>query len=313
MSRIAILDDYQGVALSMGAWDRLGAPPDVFRAALTTPDAQLAAYDTIVCMRERTAFPRALLEALPRLRLLVTTGGRNRSIDLVAATERGITVCGTQAFGAPTVDLTWGLILSLLRDIPGQQSALRAGRWQTAVGRGLEGRTLALLGLGNLGARVAKVGAAFGMRCIAWSANLTAERAAAAGAILVDKPTLFADADVLSVHLVLSERSRGIVGADDLARMKREAVLVNTSRGPLLDTAALVAALHEGRLGGAGIDVFDTEPLPPDHELLGAPNTVLTPHLGYVTEENYRAYFAGAVAAIEAFRAGAPIRVLRPE
>lgn len=309
MSRIAILDDYQGVALSLGPWDRLGATVTVFRETLADPVAELAGYDTIVCMRERTPFPRALLEALPALRLLVTTGARNRAIDLVAAAERGVTVCGTPHFGTPTVDLTWGLILAVLRGIPDQQAALRAGRWQTALGRGVEGRTLALLGLGNLGTRVARIGAAFGMRCIAWSSNLTADRAAAAGATLVDKPTLFAEADVLSVHLVLSERSRGIVGAADLARMQPEAVLINTSRGPLVDTAALVAALREGRLGGAGIDVFDVEPLPHDHPLLDAPNTVLTPHLGYVTEENYRAYFAGAVEAIEAFRAGTPIRV----
>lgn len=310
MTRIAILDDYQGVALSLGPWARLDAAIDVFRETLRDPAGQLAGYDTIVCMRERTPFPRALIDALPALRLLITTGGRNRAIDLAAAAERGVTVCGTSHAGTPTVDLTWGLILALLRGIPAQQAALREGRWQTAVGRGLEGRTLALLGLGNLGARVARIGAAFGMRCIAWSTNLTAERAMAGGATLVDKPTLFAEADVLSVHLVLSDRSRGIVGAAELARMQPDAVLVNTSRGPLVDTDALVGALREGRLGGAGIDVFDTEPLPPMHPLLSAPNTVLTPHLGYVTAENYRAYFAGAVEAIEAFRAGAPIRVL---
>ncbi|SDB70462.1 D-2-hydroxyacid dehydrogenase family protein [Belnapia rosea] len=320
LTRLAILDDYQGVALTRGPWDRLpeGLTIEVFRDTVTDPEAlvaRLAPFDAILMMRERTPFPRALLERLPSLRLLVTTGARNRSIDLEAAAERGVTVCGTPGFGNPTVDLTWGLILSLMRRIPEQQASLRAGRWQIApggsVGVTLEGKVLGLVGLGNLGARVAKVGAAFGMEVLAWSQNLTAERAEAAGARLVDKAGLMAEADVISLHLVLSDRSRGIVGAADIARMKRSAVIVNTSRGPLIEQEALIAALAEGRIAGAGIDVFDQEPLPPGHPLLAAPNTVLTPHLGYVTEENYAQYFLGAVEAVQAFIAGQPIRELR--
>jgi phosphoglycerate dehydrogenase-like enzyme len=322
LARLAILDDYQGVALSRGPWDRL--PQDlaieVFRDTLTDLNAlaaRLAPFDAILMMRERTAFLRPLLERLPNLRLLITTAARNRSIDLAAATARGVTVCGTPSFGHPTVDLTWGLILSLMRRIPEQQASLRAGGWQIApggsVGNTLEDRTLGLVGLGNLGSRVAKVGAAFGMKTIGWSQNLTAEKAAAAGATAVDKATLMAESDVISLHLVLSDRSRGIIGAGDLARMKPGAFIVNTSRGPLIDQPALIAALTEGRIAGAGLDVFDVEPLPPGHPILTAPNTILTPHLGYVTEENYRVYFHGAVEVIEGYLAGKPIRELRDD
>ena len=315
LTRLAILDDYQGAARALGPWDRLppGLGIEVFRDTLTDPDAladRLRPFDALVIMRERTPFPRALLDRLPKLRLLITTGMRNRSVDLAACAERGITVCGTSGFGNPTVDLTWGLILSVMRRIPAQEKALREGVWQPSLGNTVEGKTLGVLGLGNLGTRVARVGAAFGMRVVAWSPNLTAERAAAAGAALVDKPTLMAEADVLTLHVVLSERSRGIVGAADLARMKPSAVVVNTSRGPLIDQAALIAALSEGRIAGAGLDVYDQEPLPPGHPILSAPNTVLTPHLGYVTEENYRLYFEGAVAAVEGFLKGSRVRVL---
>lgn len=316
LSRLAILDDYQGVARALGPWDRLPADLriEVFRDTLTDPDAlaeRLRPFDALVIMRERTPFPRALLERLPDLRLLVTTGMRNRSVDLAACAEKGVTVCGTPGFGNPTVDLTWGLILSVLRRIPEQERALREGRWQPApLGSTVEGKTLGVLGLGNLGTKVARVGAAFGMRVVAWSPNLTEERAAGAGAQRVDKAALMAESDVLTLHLVLSERSRGIVGAEDIARMKRGAVVVNTSRGPLIDQPALIAALREGRIAGAGIDVYDQEPLPPDHPILSAPNTVLTPHLGYVTEENYRVYFQGAVEAVEGYLKGSPVRVL---
>jgi phosphoglycerate dehydrogenase-like enzyme len=317
LTRLAILDDYQGVALAMGPWDRL--PPalkiEVFRDTITDRDAlaqRLAPFDALVIMRERTPFPRALIERLPNLRLLITTGARNRAVDLEACAERGITVCGTPSFGNPTVDLTWGLILSLMRRIPEQERGLREGRWQVALGNSLEGRTLGLVGLGNLGSRVAKVGLAFGMKVIGWSQNLTDEKAAAAGATRVDKAALLREADVVSLHLILSDRSRGIIGGEDLAQMKRSAVIVNTSRGPLIDQAALIAALQGGRIAGAGIDVYDQEPLPPGHPILAAPNTVLTPHLGYVTEENYRAYFAGAVEAVLGYLAGAPARELRP-
>lgn len=319
LQRLAILDDYQGVTLSMGPWDKVShIETTVFRDTLHDREAlvaRLAPFDAILAMRERTPFPAALIERLPNLKLLITTGERNRGIDAAACAARGITFSGTPSFGAPTVDLTWGLILALARGIPAQQASLRAGTWQIALGQagvgiGLEGRTLGLLGLGKLGQKVAKVGQALGMTTIAWSQNLTAEAAAAHGVTRVDKPALFAQSDVLSVHLILSDRSRGIVGAEDLARMKPGAFLVNTSRGPLVDQAALIAALREGRIAGAGVDVFDLEPLPLDHPLLSAPNTVLTPHLGYVTEENYRAYFAGAVEAIQAYEMGAPIRVI---
>jgi phosphoglycerate dehydrogenase-like enzyme len=317
LERLAILDDYQGVVRGMGPWDRL--PPslsvEVFRDTLTDPDAlaaRLAPFDAILAMRERTPFPAALLARLPKLKLLITTGERNRSIDVAAARAQGVTVCGTPSFGAPTVDITWGLILNLLRDLPRQQESLRAGTWQTSVGTSAEGLTLGVVGLGKLGTRVARVGQAFGMKVIAWSQNLTAEKAAAAGAELVAKEELFARADVVTLHLILSERSRGIVGAAELGRMKPTAVIVNTSRGPLIDRDALVAALKEGRIAGAGLDVFEEEPLPADNPILSCPNTVLTPHLGYVSTQNYRAYFDGAVEAIEAFLAGRPIRELAP-
>ncbi len=318
LNRLAILDDYQGVARALGPWDRLpdGLRIEVFRDTVSDPDAlaeRLRPFDALVIMRERTPFPRALVERLPDLRLLVTTGMRNRSVDLAACAEKGVTVCGTPGFGNPTVDLTWGLILSLARRIPEQERGLREGRWQVALGNGLEGKTLGVLGLGNLGARVSRVGAAFGMRVVAWSPNLTEERAAEVGAVRVDKAALMAEADVLTLHVVLSERSRGIVGAEDIARMKPGAFVVNTSRGPLIDQAALIAALREGRIAGAGLDVYDQEPLPPGGPILSAPNTVLTPHLGYVTEENYRAYFQGAVEAVEGYLKGSPVRVLRAD
>jgi phosphoglycerate dehydrogenase-like enzyme len=316
LKRLAILDDYQGVAMSLGPWERLkGLEITVFRDTITDREAlirRLEPFDAILAMRERTPFPRALIERLPNLRLLVTTGARNRSIDAAACAERGIVLCGTPSYGDPTVDITWGLIIGLMRDLPRQEQALRAGRWQTSVGVGLEGRTLGVVGLGKLGGRVARVAQAFGMKVIAWSQNLTPERATEVGATRVDKATLFAEADVVTLHLILSERSRGIVGAEDLGRMKPTAYIVNTSRGPLIDQEALIAALHSGRIAGAGIDVFDTEPLPKDHPLLAAPNTILTPHLGYVTQQNYRAYYEGCVEAIEAFNAGAPVRVIGP-
>ena len=314
LQRLAILDDYQGVVTSMGPWTKLpGLGITTFRDTLTDREAlveRLAPFDAILAMRERTAFPRALIERLPNLRLLITTGARNRSVDAAALAERGIVFCGTPSFGDPTTDITWGLILNLLRDLPAQQASLRAGGWQTVVGTGTEGGTLGVIGLGKLGARAAKVGLAFGMKVVAWSQNLTEERAAEVGVTRVDKATLLSSADVVTLHLILSDRSRGIIGAADLAQMKRTAFIVNTSRGPLIDQDALIAALKAGTIAGAGIDVYDTEPLPKDHPILSAPNTMLTPHLGYVTQQNYAAYFNGAVEAIEAFNAGAPIRVI---
>ena len=314
LKRLAILDDYQDVTRDLGPWDRLPhVDMVVFRDTLAEPDAlveRLAGFDGVLAMRERTPFPASLLARLPNLRLLITTGERNRGIDAAVCAAQGITFCGTPSFGAPTVDLTWGLILALARRIPEQVAALHAGRWQTAIGHGLEGKTLGVVGLGKLGKRVAKVGQAFGMDVIAWSTNLSAEAATAAGVTRVDKAELFRRADVVTLHYLLSDRSRGIVGTAELGAMKPSAILVNTSRGPLVDQPALLAALHEKRIAGAGIDVYDIEPLPADHPLLSAPNTVLTPHLGYATEENYRAYFNGAVEAIEAWEKGEPIRVI---
>jgi phosphoglycerate dehydrogenase-like enzyme len=317
LQSLAILDDYQGVSLRLGPWDQLpeGLRVQVFRQHIADPAAliaQLQPFDAIMVMRERTPLPRDVLEYLPNLRFLITSGARNRSIDLECCAERGIVVSGTPSVGHPTVDLTWGLILALLRDIPRQQEALRAGRWQTRIGQGLEGKTLGVIGLGNLGSRVAQVGLAFGMRVLAWSQNLTEAAAEAAGATKVDKTTLLREADIVTLHLVLSPRSRGVIDAEALSLLKPTAFLVNTSRGPLVDQAALIEALAGGRLAGAGLDVFDEEPLRPGHPLLEVTNTVLTPHLGYVTEENYRAYFAGAVEAVMAYLIGSPIRELKP-
>ncbi len=313
--RLAILDDYQGVAMAMAPWETLaGVEVTVFRDTVTDQAAlvqRLAPFDAILAMRERTPFPRALIERLPALRLLITTAARNRSIDAAACAEKGIVFCGTPSFGDPTTDITWGLILNLMRDLPAQQASLRAGGWQTSVGWGTEGRTLGVVGLGKLGARAAKVGLALGMKVVAWSTNLTEERAAEVGVTRVDKATLLATADVVTLHLILSDRSRGIIGAADLAQMKPTAFIVNTSRGPLIDQDALIAALKAGTIAGAGIDVYDTEPLPPGHPMLSAPNTMLTPHLGYVTQQNYRAYYEGAIEAVLAFNAGAPVRVIK--
>ena len=312
--RIVVLDDYQRVAAGLADWDRLSPHEVVFlHEPLADEDAvvgALAGFDVVCAMRERTPFPAGVLERLSRLQLLVTTGMRNAAIDLEAAAARGVTVCGTETPTHPTAELTWALILALARHVPAEDRALREGRWQTAVGTPLRGRTLSVLGLGRLGTAVAAVGAAFGMRVVAWSANLTRERAEAAGAELVGRDELFALADVLTVHVVLSERTRGLVGERELGLMRPTALLVNTSRGPIVDEAALVAALEGGAIAGAGLDVYDREPLPPDHPLLELPNTVLTPHLGYVTEDGYRLFYGQTVEDVEAWLAGAPVRVL---
>ncbi|MBP0444498.1 D-2-hydroxyacid dehydrogenase family protein [Roseomonas sp. SSH11] len=313
LSRIAVLDDYQGVALSLADWGSLGVPVDVFRDTIKDEDAlaaRLAPYDAIVLMRERTPFPRSLIERLPNLKLLVTTAGRNLSVDSGALKERGITFCGTGGGVSQTAELTWGLILALVRDIPAQDRSLREGRWQTALGEGLEGQTLGIIGLGKQGQRVAKVALAFGMRVIAWSQNLTAETAAAHGAERVEKEALLREADVVTLHLVLSARSRHTIGAAELSLMKPGAFLVNTSRGPLVDSQALESALREGRIAGAGLDVFDEEPLAAGASIAALPNTVLTPHLGYVTRGNLATFYQGAVEDIAAYLAGAPIRVI---
>jgi len=310
--RIAVLDDYQDVARGLADWTGAGEVEFFHDHLPRTEDLveRLKTFDVIVAMRERTPFPGALLGRLPKLRLLVTTGMRNRSIDLAAAKARGIVVCGTPGVSTTTAELTWGLVLALARQIPREDRELRTGRWQTSVGIGLAGKTLSILGLGSIGQQVARVGAAFGMKLIAWSQNLDPERARAAGARRVEKEQLFEESDVLTIHLVLSERTRGLVGARELSLMQPSALLVNTSRGPIVDEGALAEALKRGALAGAGIDVYGEEPVPREHPLLVAPNTVLTPHLGYVTRESYRAYYEGAVEAIRAWQGGAPVRVL---
>ena len=315
MTKVAILDDYQSVALDMAEWDSLpdDVSIDVFEDHLSVEDdiaARLALYDIVVAMRERTPFQRSLLERLPNLRLLVTTGMRNASIDIAAASDNGVIVCGTDGVPYPTAELTWGLILALFRKIPAEDRATRDGRWQVTMGEGLHGKTLGLLGLGRLGSQVATVGAAFGMNPIAWSQNLTAERAAEFGATHVTKSELLSRSDVVTIHLVLSGRTRGLIGADDLALMKPSAYLVNTSRGPIVDETALIDALKAGSIAGAGLDVFDIEPLPADHPLRSLPNTVLTPHMGYVTAETYRVFYGDAVENIKSYLNGNPVRVI---
>ena len=313
--RLSILDDYQGVARGMADWSPLERRLEIVVERKPFADenaaaAALADSEIAILMRERTPFPRSLIERLPKLRLLVTTGMRNASIDVAAAKERGVTVCGTEGGGLDTAELAWGLILGAARHIAEEHRTMREGGWQTRIGRRIAGKTLGLLGLGRLGSAVARVGLAFDMRAIAWSPNLTAERAAQIGVERVEKEALFARSDVLSVHLVLSARSRGLVGRDDIARMKRDAILVNTSRGPIVDTEAVLEALEAGRLGYACFDVYDREPLPADHKLRRAPRVLLTPHVGYVTEENYRASYPQIVENVAAFLDGKPIRVI---
>ncbi len=315
MVRVAVLDDYQDVARKMTDWSVLPADVEVavFRDHLTDQAAvaeRLKDFDIVMAMRERTPFPRTLLEQLPRLQLLTTTGMRNAAIDLQAAADCNVLVCGTGGLLYPTAELTWGLILSLLRHIPDEDQATRAGSWQVSLGLGLNGKTLGLMGLGRLGSEVARVGNAFQVDVIAWSQNLTAERAAERGATLVSKDDLLARADILSIHLVLSARSRGLIGRQELNRMKPTAYLINTSRGPIVDEAALIAALRNGMIAGAGLDVYDEEPLPLDHPLRRAANTVITPHIGYVTQETYQVFFDETVENIQAFLKGAPVRVL---
>jgi len=317
VARVALLDDYQGVALGMADWKSLptGTEVVVFKDHLADEDAlaaRLADFNIIMALRERTPFPRTLLERLPKLKLLITAGMRNASIDMKAAAERGVLVCGTAGLPYPTAELAWGLILGLARRIPAEDRATREGRWQTSLGLGLNGKTLGVLGLGTLGSRVARVGRALEMKVLAWSQNLTAERAAAEDAMLVAKDDLLARSDFVSIHLVLSERTRGLVGARELGLMKRSAYLVNTSRGPIVDEAALIRALGDGTIAGAGLDVFDEEPLPRDHPFRRLPNIVITPHLGYVTEETYRIFYGQAVEDIKAYLDGTPLRVLRP-
>jgi phosphoglycerate dehydrogenase-like enzyme len=314
--RLSILDDYQGVALEMADWSLLRGRVEieVERKPFADEDAAaraLAGSQIIAAMRERTPFPRSRVERLPNLKLLNTTGMRNASFDLAALRDRGIVVCGTQGGGLDTAELTWGLILGAARRIAEDHRSMREGLWQTRIGNRLEGKTLGVLGLGRLGSAVARVGLAFDMKVIAWSPNLTAERAAAVGVERVDKEALLRQSDVLSVHMVLSPSSRGLVGRNDIALMKKTAILVNTSRGPIVDVYAVIEALESGRLGYAAFDVYDREPLPADHPLRRTPNVLLTPHIGYVTEENYRSSYPQIVENIVAFLDGNPVRVIQ--
>lgn len=315
MHRIAVLDDYQHVAASFADWSRLPEPVEVVEFSDHVADedalvARLQPFDVVVAMRERTPFPRSVLDRLPNLRLLVTTGPRNKSIDVAAANERGVTVCGTGAHAPGTAELTWALILAVARNLPQEDAAVRAGGWQHTIGTDLDGATLGVIGLGRLGERVARIGRAFGMDVVAWSQHLTDERAAEVGVRRVGKDELLATADVVTVHLQLSDRTRGLIGARELRSMKPSAILVNTSRGPVVDEAALVDALRSGAIRGAGLDVFDEEPLPPDHPLRALGNVVRTPHLGYVTRKTYEVFYREAVEDVAAFLEGNPVRVV---
>jgi phosphoglycerate dehydrogenase-like enzyme len=317
MTRIAVLDDYQSVAADFCDWSQVPEPVDVTTFSDTLPDEdalaeRLRPFEVVIAMRERTAFPRTLLERLPNLKLIVTTGMRNKSIDTAAANERGITVCGTGSQPTATAELTWALILAAVRHIPQEDAGVRAGGWQQTIGGDLAGARLGVVGLGRLGTQVAKIGQAFGMDVVAWSQNLTDERAAENGVRRVEREELFGTADVVTVHLLWSKRTRGLIGADDFARMKPSALFVNTSRGPIVQTQALVDALQDGRIAGAGLDVYDQEPLPADSPIRNLPRTVLTPHLGYVTRGTYEVFYGEAVEDVAAWVAGDPIRVLEP-
>ncbi|MEX2643287.1 MAG: D-2-hydroxyacid dehydrogenase family protein [Acetobacterales bacterium] len=317
MTRIAVLDDYLKIAPEVGGWDRLpdGASVDFFHDHLDEERAiieRCAPYDVIVLTRERTTFTRDLIESLPNLKLLITVSARNRKIDFEACRERGIPVCHTLQGSGPTSEHTWALILALYKNLLLEDRSMRAGEWGVAIGREVLGKRLGLVGLGKLGKKVARVGLAFEMDVVAWSPNLTDERAAEAGVKRVSKEELFATSDIVSVHIVLSDRTRGVVGRDDIARMKKTACLINTSRGPLVDEAALVDALRSGAIAGAGLDVYDQEPLPLDHPLRDMPNIVVTPHTGGFTRETYTLWYGGACENVLAWLNGKPIRILQP-
>ncbi|HEY6619941.1 MAG TPA: D-2-hydroxyacid dehydrogenase family protein [Steroidobacteraceae bacterium] len=302
-AKIAVLDDYQGVALKLADWSAVTvrADVDVFRDHLADADAvaaRLLPYDIICVMRERTPLGATLIERLPNLKLIASTGPRNASIDLKAAAARGVAVAHTGYFGSPTVELTWALILAGARHLVAEAAAVRSGGWQHTIGDDLSGKTLGIMGLGHIGSQVAKIGLAFGTRVLAWSQNLTAEKAAATGAALVSKEELLRQADIVSVHLVLSERTRGLIGAGELALMKRSARLVNTSRGPIVVEAALIAALKADQIAGAAIDVYDVEPLPADHPYRNQDNLLATPHIGYVSRGLYERFYRDTVANI---------------
>ncbi|MFM9941367.1 MAG: D-2-hydroxyacid dehydrogenase family protein [Hyphomicrobiaceae bacterium] len=315
MASIAILDDFQNVAFKMADWSQIAAAHQiaVFDKPLIGVDTvatALAGFEVVSLMRERTPFPRVLFARLPKLKLLITTGMRNASVDMQAAADHGVTVCGTNGGGPATAELAMGLILGLARNFHVELANMREGRWQTTIGQDLKGRTLGLLGLGKLGSSLAGFAQAFGMKTIAWSQNLTPEKALIQKCEWVTKDDLFRRSDFVSVHLVLSDRSRGLVGARELALMKPTASIVNTSRGPIIDAAALLTALQGNKIHGAGLDVYDVEPVPAGEALRREPRALLTPHIGYVTEEGYRVFFSGIVEAIEGWAAGKPVRVI---
>ena len=315
--KIAVLDDYQGVALKLADWNSLpeNCQVVVFKEHWASSDIvkeRLRDFEIIVAMRERTPFGRELLAGLPNLKLLITTGMRNAAIDLDAATDLGIPVCGAGGGGFAAVEITWGLILALLRHIPQEDRATRQGHWQTTLGNELRAKILGIIGLGHLGSRIAAIGNAFEMQVIAWSQNLDSARAAQCGATLVTKDELLTRSDILSIHLKLSDRTMGLIGSRELSLMKPTAYLINTSRGPIVDEIALIAALKSHSIAGAGLDVYDQEPLPPDHPLRHLDNTVITPHMGYVTIETFKKFFAESVADIIAYLKGQPVRVLNP-
>ncbi len=318
--KLAILDDYQQVALKSADWKRLkGVEIKVFHDAFTSVDdaaQKLAPFDMLCLLRERTAFPRALIERLPNLKFVALTGMRAGSLDSKALAERGIPVSNTRSGNSTylTSELAWGLIINAARDMAKGERNMRAGRWHEglAPGIGLQGKRLGVIGLGKIGARVAAAGKVFGMDVVAWSQNLTAEKAAEAGASYLSKEDLLGTSDIVSLHLVLSDRTRGIIGAKELATMKPTAILVNVSRGPLVDEKAMLGALKSGRIAHAALDVYDREPLPADHPLRKMENVTLSPHLGYVNDENLRGFYGDALENIEAFLAGKPIRVINP-
>jgi phosphoglycerate dehydrogenase-like enzyme len=304
--KVAVLDDYQNVALQLADWSgvRRHAEITVFNDHLADPSAvveRLRPFDAVCVMRERTPLTREILQQLPNLKLIASTGPRNASIETQTAADLGIAVTATGYDSTPTIEFTWSLILASMRGIDREAASLRAGGWQTGLGSNLRGKNLGIVGLGNIGREVARIGLAFGMKVIAWSQNLTEEKASAAGATLVGKQTLFREADVVTVHLVLSSRTRGVVGAAELALMKPTARLINSSRGPIVDQAALIKALQARTIAGAAVDVFDTEPLPADHPFRTLDNLLATPHIGYVTEELYRTFYGDAAASIAAW------------
>jgi len=314
--RLAILDDFQNVVLSVSDWSLIEDRVEitVFNDHLEEVAeiaGRLEPFDIVVVIRERTKFPRALFDRLPNLKLLVTGGMRNRGIDLAAAKDHGVTVCGSGGAGNSTAELTWGLIISVMRNIPEQVQAIRQGGWQVGLGLGLMGKTLGIIGLGRQGRAVAKIGKAFDMEVVAWSRNLTAEHCAEHGVRLAESmDTLLAQSDVVSIHVPLTDSSRGLIGAGELAQMKQTAFLINTSRGPIVEEAALIEAVKGGQIAGAGLDVFDIEPLPADHPYRDMPGIVPTPHLGYVSRESYERYFEHGIEDIDAWLKGAPVRVL---